>query len=393
MDRRSFLTAGSGLAVAGAAAVTLASKPAQAAARIAPTVFDFGAVGDGNTDDSAAFIKALQWSATNGGLVTVPPNTYAIAKTIRWDSKGDTGVLWGLNGQGAILRSKITDGSDIMALYSWNTVRYFKMSGISIQGTQSDGNGIHIAAQGQFVFFNNILIDSVSVERAGKDGIVFEGDVFEFTMSNSWFQDNKGNGCTFAQSHNGVISSVNVNGCYFNQNGNIGMACVNWDSQYGGPTDVRVYGGYARNNQSYGFYFNNGTGGGGITHVGFENNCMKLQPGDPNGAHVYALTGMKMRDCFGYDENGGATYLLKGWFMNAVFMDGCGQGAGAQMASTGKARLMYIDGQSSCHVYLNESDGGFDVASGKGVTWEAKNCTGPSPWGNLNGGGTMTGTT
>src|SRR5262249_49866606 len=55
MDRRSFLTAGSGIAAAGVAAVALTATPARAATKASPTVFDYGAVGDGNTDDSAAF--------------------------------------------------------------------------------------------------------------------------------------------------------------------------------------------------------------------------------------------------------------------------------------------------------------------------------------------------
>jgi Right handed beta helix region len=392
MDRRSFLTASSGLAVTGAAAVALASKPAQAARTGAPTVFDFGAVGDGNTDDSGAFAKALSWAALNGGLVTVPPNTYAIANTIRWDSSQSTGVVWGLQGQGAILQSKITDGRELMYLNSSHTVRYFNMRGISVVGTQSDGSGIHIAALGPDVFFNNFLIDAISVERMGKDGIVYEGDVFEFTMSNSWFQDNKANGCTFAQSKNGIVSAVNVNGCFFNQNGNYGMACVNWDSQYGGPTDVRVYGGYARNNQSYGFYYNNGTGAGaGLTQVGFENNCMSKQPGDPEGAHVYGLTSIKMRDCFGYNQGGGATYLVRGWFNSPCLLDGCAQGADGAMGATGKSRLMQINGSNTAAVVLNSCGGGFDGVGGTGARWQAVNCTGPSPVGDLNPVGTMSG--
>src|SRR5258708_18214986 len=75
------------------------------------------------------------------------------------------------------------------------------------------------------------------------------------------------------------------------------MAAVNFDADYGGTTDVRVYGGYCRENQSYGFYYNNGTSGGAaITQVGFENNCKSLAPGDANGAHVYGMVAMQLRD-------------------------------------------------------------------------------------------------
>ncbi len=392
MDRRSFLTAGSGLAVAGVAATALVPKPALAARTGAPTVFDFGAVGDGNTDDSAAFAKALSWGAQNGGYVVVPPNTYAIRNTIGWWSSGDSFAQWGLLGQGATLKSYITNGADVISMNCYNTTRYFHLTGISIQCNGSEGCGIHMSALSPNWYLGNFLIDSVSVERAGQHGILFEGDVFEFTMSNSYFQDNKQNGCTLAQSHNGIISTVNIVNCFFSQNGNIGMACVNFDGQYGGPTDVRVYGGYARNNKSYGFYYNNGTGGAALHQCGFENNCESLQPGDPNGAHVMSGVSVKMRDCFGYNQTGGATYLVRGWQMGPCVLDGCGQGADSAMAATGKSRLIQVNGNSNANIQMNGCSGGFDGVWGTGVKWTAVNCQGPSPWGNLNPSGTMSGT-
>ena len=45
-----------------------------------PSVFDFGAVGDGVTDDTAAFVAA--WTATNPQAVYVPAASYAITGTV-----------------------------------------------------------------------------------------------------------------------------------------------------------------------------------------------------------------------------------------------------------------------------------------------------------------------
>ncbi|MBV8538837.1 MAG: hypothetical protein JO128_24780, partial [Alphaproteobacteria bacterium] len=90
MDRRRFLAAGSGLATL--AGVSAGASPwsarAAPAARSTPTVFDFGAVGDGHTDDSGAFEKALQHAAANGVMVIVPAGTYAVARTIAYKSEG-----------------------------------------------------------------------------------------------------------------------------------------------------------------------------------------------------------------------------------------------------------------------------------------------------------------
>jgi hypothetical protein len=363
--------------------MTAGAKPA-AAAPVTKTVLDFGAKGDGSTDDSAAFSSALQYAAANGQMITVPAGTYAVAKTISYVSQGNAGRTWGLSCQGATIASKITGGGDVLYLQSNNTVRYFQLTGaLSITGSGQDGNGIHIYAPGGSMWFYNFLITGVSVEGVGKSGLLVEGNAFESQIQNCFFQDNN-DGASFANSNGGVVSAINILGCYFNQNKRYGLQTYDAQNQYGGPTDVRVYGGYCRQNGSYGFYYNNGTGGGGIEQVGFENNCTTLNPGDPNGAHVYTLVAIVMRNCTGYNEFGGATYLVRGWWMTGCTIDNCGQGAGAAMAATGKSRLIQVNGNSSGNVVIRGAGGGIDLASGSGCTWQAYNCTGPSPLGNLN---------
>src|SRR5579883_93232 len=101
----SALFAAVGFARTGTAAPTIPSQTA-------PTVFNFGAVGDGATDDSAAFSAALQWSAANSRMVVVPPCSYAVANSITFQSTQNVGSNWGLACQGAQLISKITNGAD-----------------------------------------------------------------------------------------------------------------------------------------------------------------------------------------------------------------------------------------------------------------------------------------
>ena len=45
-------------------------------------VKDFGAVGDGTTDDTAAVQAAIDAAEVNGGLVDFPPNSFLINCTI-----------------------------------------------------------------------------------------------------------------------------------------------------------------------------------------------------------------------------------------------------------------------------------------------------------------------
>jgi hypothetical protein len=386
MDRRALLVTGAVLGMAG-----FASSAAEAAVlKPTPTVFDFGAVGDGITDDSLAFSRALQSAATKGHTIIVPGQSYAIAKPIVFNSTADIGRTWGLQCQGAKLISKITTGENIMTLTAKHVVRYFRISGgLTIQGTGSDGNGLHLAALSSSVFFYNAFLEGVSVERVGGHGLMFEGNVFESTMINSYFQDCRKNGATFAHSKGGVCSAITVLGCYFNQNGAHGLAAINLDAPYGGATDIRVYGGYCRDNQNYGFYYNNGTAGGALEQVGFENNCRALPAGDPNGAHIYALSSIQLRNCTGYNEYGGATYLLRGYFVGLTLLDSCNQGAGGAVAATGKSRLVQVNGTPGGHVLMRASNGGLDVVPGTACTWEAAHCSGPAPTGALNPRGSI----
>lgn len=391
MQRREFFRSGAWAAagVGGAAIVAGQAQPAQAAApRATPTIFDFGAVGDGVTDDSAAFRAALDAAAREGRKVIVPGYTYAIGKPIDWVSQGNATRQWGLESQGAVLQSRLSAGQDIFKMTSRHVVRYFALSGgLTIRGNGSEGYGLRLScpADGNGRYFYNCLIDQVSVENAGQDGLLFDGNVFESQVTNSFFQDNKRNGATFAHHGGGICSSINVIGCYFNQNGRHGMESTTLDSKYGGATDVRVIGGYMRDNQMFGLRYNNGTAtGAGVFQVGFENNFKKAEPGVDYGAHVYARVRLTMRDCMGYTEHGGSTHLVRGWFSDVVTLDGCSHSSGGAMRSTGKARLIQVDGSADGHVIMRSSSGGVAEGSNNHATWEAANCTGPTPTGACN---------
>jgi hypothetical protein len=135
MERRKILLAG--IAATGAASLPLlVSKTASAAATSGstmsgPSIFDFGAVGDGVTDDSAAFTQALAFAASQGRMVRVPSFTYAIARPVNFTSAGNVGNTWGLACEGATLLSKIRTGENVLNLVSRHTVRYLRITGYS----------------------------------------------------------------------------------------------------------------------------------------------------------------------------------------------------------------------------------------------------------------------
>lgn len=384
MDRRSFFAAGATAAAVGTTGITVARATGLPASSGGMSILDFGAVGDGVTDDSAAFNAALKAAASYGRAIFVPGLTYAIARPIVFSSTQDAARSWGLRCDGATLVSRLAGGADVVTLIANNTVRYFRLTGgLSIVGSGQDGNGLRLFAPGGTPCLYNMLIEGLSVERVGGHGLLFEGNVFEGTVQNSYFQDCGGNGATFAHSCGGVVSAINVNGCYFSQNGGHGLAATNFDGEYGGTTDVRVHGGYCRDNHGYGFYYNNGTGAGAIEQVGFENNCRGLAPGDPNGAHVYGLSSMYLRNCSGHNMHGGATYLLRGWFSGLTVLEGCAQSAAGAAAATGATRLVQINGNAQGHVRMRNCNGGIDVAPGSACSWAAESSAGPTPRGML----------
>ncbi len=395
MKRREFLTKGGMLAAAGVvggAALSRSTDAVAATVKVTPNIFDFGAKGDGITDDAAAFRKALTVSAAQGVKVVVPGFTYAINTPINWVSSGNAVAVWGLQCEGATLRSNIKNGTDVFSMESKHLLRYFQIGGgLSIKCSGSDRHGFRLyAGASGGIYFYNAAIDRLAVEGAGGDCMLIEGNVFESQFTNCYFQDAKGNGATFAHSHGGIVSAIDVLGCYFNKNGKYGLNCTNFDSTSGGAADVRVVGGYCRENKSYGFYYNNGTApGAAISQVGFENNCTSLKPGDPNGAHMYGMVRMQVRDCAGYNEFGGATYMLRGYFTAVTTLDGCNQSAGGAMASTGKSRLVQVNGAATGHVAMRSCGGGLDVTSSNKATWQAVNCSGPSPLGTLKANSTM----
>ncbi|MBN9525079.1 MAG: hypothetical protein J0H82_02680 [Alphaproteobacteria bacterium] len=384
MDRRSFFAAGATAAAVGTTGITVARATGLPASSGGMSIVDFGAVGDGVTDDSAAFNAALKQAASYGRVIFVPGLTYAIARPIVFSSTQDAARSWGLRCDGATLVSRLAGSADVVTLIANNTVRYFRLTGgLSIVGSGQDGNGLRLFAPGGTPCLYNMLIEGLSVERVGGHGLLFEGNVFEGTVQNSYFQDCGGNGATFAHSCGGVVSAINVNGCYFSQNGGHGLAATNFDGEYGGTTDVRVHGGYCRDNHGYGFYYNNGTGAGAIEQVGFENNCRGLAPGDPNGAHVYGLSSMYLRNCSGHNMHGGATYLLRGWFSGLTVLEGCAQSAAGAAAATGATRLVQINGNAQGHVRMRNCNGGIDVAPGSACSWAAESSAGPTPRGML----------
>src|SRR6185369_12882563 len=92
------------------------SNPAIAAT---PTlnVRDFGATGDGTTDDAPAFQKALDALATaGGGTLFVPAGKYAIASTVSKDFSGSAASITITGVESRTMPAPPTAGGDQLCL-------------------------------------------------------------------------------------------------------------------------------------------------------------------------------------------------------------------------------------------------------------------------------------
>ena len=126
----------------GAVATTVQTK-----LRESVSVADFGAAGDGTTDDTAAIQAAINAKASSGGVILFPAGTYKITASLTWYSTvsaNKPGISFVGDGRDStILKSYIANGPvfDIRGTKSFasgGTGSYF-FNGGGIYGIQFDG--------------------------------------------------------------------------------------------------------------------------------------------------------------------------------------------------------------------------------------------------------------
>ena len=145
----------------GAVATTVQTK-----LRESVSVKDFGAVGDGVTDDTAAIQAAINYVASNGGVLTLPSGTYMS------DSLQVTPTAsFKINGTGTI--KKRTNAANNMLQIQGTTLP------ISVTGITLDGDFTTHSEGGQgLVGYNisNMIVDNVTVTDVKNSGVIIYTD-------------------------------------------------------------------------------------------------------------------------------------------------------------------------------------------------------------------------
>jgi len=331
LGRRGLLGAGAALGVA-------AWTPAAAAAP--PThvlnAADFGAQGDGRADDTAALQKALDRTfAAGGALLTIPPGTYRVTRTLHIElghgAAGNLGRQTGIVGHGARLNSEIADGGNVLEIVCQATVRFVLIDGLDILGGGRERHGIYVECDRGGTYFYNFCLRDVNVQGCGGDGCRMVGNVFEGQIVNAYFRSNKGNGATFAHgSHGGILSALHVFGTVFGQNGEHGAAMIR--SCY----DVAFHGCYFLLNGKFGLLAGNGCTL--LSNCGFENN--HAAAGDfASGDYGVNLNNFgTLVGCTAYSVFH-QTGLIRAFVATRLNMMGCTGSGGGGAAGAGLARL------------------------------------------------------
>ena len=158
------------------------------------SVSDFGAVGDGTTDDSTAIQDALDSLSTTGGIIFFPHGTYKVGTMLHYYGKQ---TLWFENG------ATLAAGSSSMSC----------IIGAKIDSTITGYNGVHdvLIHGGTFnasAYNSNILLfGTVHAQNIEFDSCSFIG--------------------VYGLAHNLEINSsknVRVHNCYFARGSNVGSA-------------------------------------------------------------------------------------------------------------------------------------------------------------------------
>jgi len=189
------------------------------------SVKDFGAKGDGTTDDTTAIQAAIYYAQTNGGCVYLPAGVYIISSSlnvqinssglpftrpsIRGDGAGATTILQTANASGLVITG-----------YTSNPADYMDLEDFTLQGKSGANYGSGIS------FSDSAFVNIDNVEVLGWETGVYGIDSLSMTFTRLVSRFNT-NGFRFESSGSGVgytsePNAITFLGCTIGNNTNYG---------------------------------------------------------------------------------------------------------------------------------------------------------------------------
>lgn len=131
-------------------------------------VLQYGAVGDGVADDTAAIQAAIDAIGVAGGVAYIPSGTFLINSTLTLPDGNDFRLIG--NGNSSVLKAGMTDGS---AVLDCNTAQHFSLEHFAIKKT-----GTAVA--------NFVGIDMTGSQRYSIDNVTVYNATVGVVMDDSW---------------------------------------------------------------------------------------------------------------------------------------------------------------------------------------------------------------
>lgn len=140
-------------------------------------VLDYGAKGDGSTDDQPAIQAAIDAAvAAGGGTVYIPAGTYKMNDTLVLAELGAASSL-NLYIVGDGIRATTLDfnnspaNSDSIAITGWK--QYFGMSGFTVKNSQNNGININAVDRGSTAWLSCFYLRDIEVYQSVRSGFRF----------------------------------------------------------------------------------------------------------------------------------------------------------------------------------------------------------------------------
>lgn len=280
---------------------------------------DYGAAGNGTTDDTAAVQAALTAvGATGGGTLYVPPGTYLLSSGL---SAGAGVSLLGAGPGVSVLSQSSTSANGIT--YNPTALSGISVSGLSIVGPGSgSGVGLLIEANGGSAQATSCVVENVAVKSMGSHGV----------------QIVNGSGCSATGLN---VSSLGGNGVTITGSGNSVSACTGGATVVLTGTVAQAATVSATGNVQVGTVSSLGDNGAGELQLANATTAPTTNPS--GGVVVYAASStpvpVRIRDTAGNVRG-----LARGWSVSTADQtsSGTGQTASTYLVGAVEANAVYL---------------------------------------------------
>jgi hypothetical protein len=306
------------------------------------TVRDYGATGDGSTDDTAAIDAALA-ALSAGGVLYFPPGRYLtngghVLSQPSCTIEGPSGRAQTYNSSAQLYLRNDANADMLTITGNQNTIR-----GLSLYGNKSQQTSVSRGiVTPNTAATNYFLLDAVWVDSFNGDGYSFasSGGTLSGTITNCESRQHAGYGMRFY----GTATDMVVSNCYIDQNARSGVLCRSGDLSL---TSCHIWG--------------NGTG----------------TSGDRDGITFHSAAGCRVVNCYIESQANGTGIRFKTGANSGHIVMGCDiWNNGEQGVYAYTATNCVISGNVIRHNNYKNLSG----ADGAGMTVDS--CTGLTTTGN-----------